>query len=72
MKRRFAGLKARDYEFRYPDGTIDRHVIALYMGDRKVGFMEYDNARQFVDVIHDLCDANDRNLKIEASNEPPC
>ncbi len=58
---RFAGLKARDYEFRNPDGTTDRHVIALFMGNKKVGFMEYDTARRFVDQIHDLCDAHEFN-----------
>lgn len=58
--KRFAPLKARDYEFRNSDGTTDRRVIALYMGNRQVGFMEYDTARAFVDVVHDLCDDHER------------
>lgn len=60
MRKRFTGLKARDYQFKNDDGTTDRHVIALYMGDRKLGFMEYDTARSFVDKIHDMCDEHER------------
>lgn len=61
--KRFAEPKARNYELRIEDGTTDRHVIALSMGNKKVGFIEYDTARKFVDRIHDLCDHHDRNQR---------
>lgn len=59
--KRFAEPKARNYELRIEDGTVARHVIVLYMGNRKVGFIEYDAARKFVDRIHDLCDDHERD-----------
>lgn len=61
--KRFAEPKARNYELRIEDGTVARDVIVLYMGNRKVGFIEYDSARKFVDRIHDLCDHHDRNQR---------
>lgn len=64
--KRFAGLKARDYKFLHADGS-SRQVIALYMGDRKVGFMEYSTARQFVDVIHDLADAHEAQKRMKGT-----
>ena len=63
--KRFSGLKARDYEFKNEDGSTNRHVIALFMGTKKVGFMEYDTARHFVDRIHDLCDEHEAKLRAE-------
>lgn len=63
MHQKFAGFKARDYEFRNDDGTTDRHVIVIYAGSTRVGFMEYETARKFVDKIHDLCDTHDREQR---------
>ena len=60
MQRKFGGFKARDYEFRNDDGTTDRHVIVIYAGDKRVGFMEYADAYKFVHRIHDLTEAHDR------------
>lgn len=57
MSKQFAGFTAKNY--RFEDGDNTRDVIALYAGGKRAGFMEYDTARQFVDKIHDLCDAHD-------------
>lgn len=58
----FSGFKAKDYEFYHQDGTM-RNVIALYAGSKRVGFIEYDHARSFVDRIHDLCDQHEAQAK---------
>lgn len=63
MKQRFAGLSAKDYEFKNLDGSVNRKVIALRMGGKPVGFIEYDTARQFVDLVHDLCDAHEKQQR---------
>ncbi|KUF06769.1 hypothetical protein [Leucobacter sp. G161] len=60
MHQKFSGFKARDYEFRNDDGTTDRHVIVIYMGVKRAGFMEYADAYKFVNRIHDLTEAHER------------
>ena len=59
MHQKFAGFKARDYEFRNDDGTTGRHVIVIYAGTKRVGFIEYEAARKFVNRINGLCDAHE-------------
>ncbi len=59
MKRKFGGMKARDYEFKNHDGTTERHVIVLYAGDKRVGFIEYDTAYALVNKVHDLTEAHE-------------
>lgn len=57
--KRFAGLSAKDYEFKNADGTTDRHVIALYAGAKRVALLEYSTAYKFVHRIHDLTETHD-------------
>ena len=57
--KRFAGLSAKDYEFKKEDGTTDRHVIAIYAGSKRVALLEYDTAYKFVHRIHDLAETHD-------------
>lgn len=61
MNKKFTGFKARNYEFRDDENTRD--VIVLFAGSKKVGFMEYSTSRQFVDLIHDLCDKHETRLR---------
>lgn len=59
---KFRGLRAKHYDFKQQDGS-SRPVIAIYAGAKPMGFIEYDTARRFVDVIHDLCDAHERQQR---------
>ncbi len=61
MSTRFNGPRAKNYLFRTPEG--ERAVIAIYAGPKKLGFIEYDTARRFVDQIHDLCDEHEQQLR---------
>lgn len=69
MSKVFSRFKARDYEFRNDDGTTDRKVIVIYAGTQRVGFLEYEHARRFVDVIHDLTDQYEQQQREAANNE---
>lgn len=58
MVRRFGGLKPRDYEFVNPHDS--RKVIALFAGGKPIAFIEYPDAYEFVNTIHDLAEAHER------------
>lgn len=57
MIRKFIAVQPAKYEFR--DGKNTRDLIAIYSGGKRVCFIEYSAAREFVDQMHDLCDAHE-------------
>lgn len=66
MTKRFEGVGAKTYIFR--EGEEERPVVAIYIGGRRAGFIEFDAARRLVDRIHDLCDDHERQLREEMMN----
>ena len=62
MIQRFAPLKARNYQFRLEDGS-SREVLAIYAGNKRVCFMEYDTAYDFVNRVHDLTETHEHHTE---------
>lgn len=57
MNAQFQRATASHYTFRESHG--DRELIALYIGGKRAGFVDYDAARRLADRINALCDENE-------------